>query len=759
MISVLFDRNGNVGPLSAVLNRELNNLLRAYATLFFVDRAFIGALFLLATFVYPNIGICGLLAVVVATVFGGALKLTGLDGGLHLYNSLLVGLSLGAVYQLNLQLLLLIVLGAMMAVLLSSVLTSLAWRLGHLPALSSPFLLVALCLAFAAQGYSSLSRYLEPQGYFSGFWPTGLEDFFIALGSAFFSPHPYSGVLIFLGVLVCSRYLAFLAVVGYTVGSLCLLYLQDSPHLVLNNWVGFNFILSTMAVGGVFTVPGKASFLLALLTAALSALITTATQTAMLVHGLPVMAVPFLLSTFLVLMALRYRRSNSSPQLIVESPALPEISLERQRLANSRGLNLHSVALNSPVQGSWQIYQGINGSHTHRGPWRYALDFYRTQEDRSYRGDGHKLADYYCFSEPVQSPAYGQVIALEAAVADNPPGDVNVTENWGNYLLLQMSDGHYVLLAHLQQHSLRVVAGQWVVAGQPLARCGNSGRSPQPHLHLHVQSGPVLGSETFPFHLSHVLTQSPLPEQPRSLHLNLVPDETDTVTTAVVNSALQQCLNLPVGRILRYRYQTEQQGWVLGEFTVKLTLLGEFRLHSDSGASIAFSATHQLLAFYDRQGPSDQLLDGWVLAMGLTPICSESICWQDGPPAKFWPMNGWQRGAMAIFHPLGLALSSQYERHATYQSSEQEPNGWQQSGQHSLSFLPGLQRQLSSEAMLVAGQGCVSFNLYRLAAGGGRQTLLCAHLLSVAQLADNGIPDQISLPSSSISNETFRYES
>ena len=47
----------------------------------------------------------------------------------------------------------------------------------------------------------------------------------------------------------------------------------------------------------------------------------------------------------------------------------------------------------------------------------------------------------------------------------------------------------FVLLAHLQRGSVRVAPGQEVVAGQELARCGNSGNSTQPHVHLQVMDG------------------------------------------------------------------------------------------------------------------------------------------------------------------------------------------------------------------------------------------------------------------------------
>ena len=57
----------------------------------------------------------------------------------------------------------------------------------------------------------------------------------------------------------------------------------------------------------------------------------------------------------------------------------------------------------------------------------------------------------------------------------------------GNYVVIALPDGAgYVALVHLRAGSIRVSAGEAVSQGQPLASCGNSGNSTQPHLHLQV---------------------------------------------------------------------------------------------------------------------------------------------------------------------------------------------------------------------------------------------------------------------------------
>jgi murein DD-endopeptidase MepM/ murein hydrolase activator NlpD len=66
-------------------------------------------------------------------------------------------------------------------------------------------------------------------------------------------------------------------------------------------------------------------------------------------------------------------------------------------------------------------------------------------------------------------------------------------------------DGGQVLLAHLMEGSVRVAAGEALRTGQPIARVGNSGRSTEPHLHLHAQArsaGASFGSDPLPIRVN-----------------------------------------------------------------------------------------------------------------------------------------------------------------------------------------------------------------------------------------------------------------
>lgn len=108
------------------------------------------------------------------------------------------------------------------------------------------------------------------------------------------------------------------------------------------------------------------------------------------------------------------------------------------------------------------------------------------------------------FGRPVLTPVAGVVVAIADSEADHaahrglPSVGYAVTQSrraaagWralaGNHVMIQTDAGPVVALCHLQQGSILVVLGQRICVGQPLAACGNSGNSTEPHLHIQVIS-------------------------------------------------------------------------------------------------------------------------------------------------------------------------------------------------------------------------------------------------------------------------------
>lgn len=59
----------------------------------------------------------------------------------------------------------------------------------------------------------------------------------------------------------------------------------------------------------------------------------------------------------------------------------------------------------------------------------------------------------------------------------------------GNHVMIQMGNGVVVAVCHLQRDSVRVRVGQKVRVGEELGRCGNSGNSTEPHVHIQAMDG------------------------------------------------------------------------------------------------------------------------------------------------------------------------------------------------------------------------------------------------------------------------------
>ena len=613
----------------AVLN--LTSIPKAYSAILFLQSPVVGGLIMVATLLHPNVGLAGLLAAVIAFVITRLWQFPDYAGQIQIFNSMLVGMSLVAFYQLNSYVVGIIVLGAILTTFIATVLADWLWRLDRLPVMSLPFVLVAGFLALVAKHFTGVSDYLGLAQEGHSLFHPAVDGFFSALGALYFTPEPAVGLLLFIALLFYSRYLALLAVIGYVVGHSLLTTILFEPHPGFVVWTSFNFILVAIALGGIFTIPGIASLVFALIGVLVSVLVVIAIQNLILVDGLPIMAMSFVTTTLIMIMAMRKRLGLLKPYLAPE-PGLPEANFEKARLAQYRYGEINSVPLLAPVFGNWTIYQGFAGKHTHQSLWQHALDFFITDSGQSFRNQGGQLEDYYCYGAPVLSPAHADVVRCYDRLPDNAPGEVDTKNNWGNFILLRLDSGLHLLLAHLQQESIKIKEGERVQPGRLLAACGNSGRSPQPHLHLQVQRTAELGSPTYPFHLASVMLHS----DDGSVEYQVVcrPEEGQHIEPATPDDQLASQLHLPVGRQLTYQVSCRQRNIQRNNasertLTVELTLLGQFRLSSDSGASAAFEETNGVLAFYDRQGPADILLDMWILANGLTPLTESAHHWQD----------------------------------------------------------------------------------------------------------------------------------
>ena len=150
-----------------------------------------------------------------------------------------------------------------------------------------------------------------------------------------------------------------------------------------------------------------------------------------------------------------------------------------------------------PFEGEWFVFWGgrelKQNYHAANRNQRFAYDFVMHRDGKSHQGDGLALGDYYCWGQPLLSPADAVVVEAVDGLPDQPIGSMDRKHPAGNHLILDLGNGEYALLAHFQQNSLRVKAGDAVKKGETLGLCGNSGNTSEPHLHFHLQTGKGFG--------------------------------------------------------------------------------------------------------------------------------------------------------------------------------------------------------------------------------------------------------------------------
>ena len=154
------------------------------------------------------------------------------------------------------------------------------------------------------------------------------------------------------------------------------------------------------------------------------------------------------------------------------------------------------AALRLPFNGNWLVISGgrtvEENHHASSIDQRFAVDIAAIKHGRTFSGEGTLLEQYYCFGQPILAPGAGTVVGVTNGIPDNPINAPFDSPPGGNFVVIDLGNSEYVFLAHLELGSIRVKIGDKVQAGQRIGRCGNSGNSPVPHLHIHLQTTPVL---------------------------------------------------------------------------------------------------------------------------------------------------------------------------------------------------------------------------------------------------------------------------
>lgn len=340
--------------------------LRGVGQVCFMNNPVTGLAIVVAMFVGEAwLGFAGALGVVVSTA---AALLIGMDrdairAGLFGFNGVLVGagMSLFLAPDWDALVIVWIVVGAFFSTILHAALASVFVAAWKVPPFTLAFNLVTLLFLVGALNFANgrVGGLIAPadaqvtEGTVSNSLRAAADEatannlegvvnaILRGISQLFFANSVVSGIIIVVGLAVCSRIAAVFALVGSTVGMLTGLAVGANGVAIYNGLWGFNSFDAALAVAGVFFVLTWRSGLLAVACAVLAALLFGAIATLFIPWGLPALTLPFCFAT-LTFVLLKDASTKLEP-VAIEDITTPEEHLTGMRAARAEAVGRVAV--------------------------------------------------------------------------------------------------------------------------------------------------------------------------------------------------------------------------------------------------------------------------------------------------------------------------------------------------------------------------------------------------------------------------------
>ncbi len=634
----------------------ISNVLKPYSSILFLNHKFAGLALLAITFVNPSVAISGIFAVIFTILFIKFLELeeSYFSQGFYIYNSLLVGMGIGFIFMPSLISVSLIAIASIFTFMLSFMLNRL-FSVYKIPILSLPFSIVTMFIYLASLKYSGLlSSLVNNATIYDISLPLIISGFLKSFGTIFFLPTNIAGALMILVVLFFSRIVVIMALVGYYFGLFVHSVLIGSYEQALLDPYAFNYILVAIALCGIFLLPTIKNFLLALVGVAISVVLTDAISILFSYYAIPVFTIPFNITVivFIFLLSIIYYKEFN-----LNIKSTPEESLSRYLSSIFRFGNLYTK-ISLPFSGEWVVYQAFDDKWTHKGKYKYAYDFVKKSDGLTYQNEGLFLSDYYCFSESILAPVSGYVVDARDDLVDNIIGEVDRVNNWGNYIIIKSDLGFFVEISHIMQYSLSAKIGEYVTLNSVVAKCGNSGYSPQPHIHIQVQDLGVLGGFTREFCFGEYYKNS-------QLIFNAKLEKDDRVASVLSNKSVSSKMLFILDDLFTYDVYVDNEKSGVEEFIVKMNELGEFYFEDIKKNRLFFYNDLKQFYFYNYEGDESCLKWLFILAPRIPFINKQNITFID-----YLPLNLTKKTFEIIYMELLSILNKNiYKKETEYTMS------------------------------------------------------------------------------------------
>lgn len=643
-------------------------VLNSYGMLFFSKNKLFAALVLMVSFFTPATGLCGLIALTIALITANALGFAKeqISQGLLTYSVILFGFALGATFEYSIPFWILLFVGSLLTLFLSITLNAILNKKG-LPALSLAFIIGTWVVMIASKSFQGIGLTQRHIYWFNELYQIGgnplvnfiaaienwtlsdyMAGFFRSMSAIIFQSNIASGVVLSIGLLIYSRIAFSLAVIGYALAIVFNYVMGGFNHTDLTYYnMGTNYMLVAIALGGFYLIPSIKSYGWTIITVPISFLLVVTMGSVSYKTGAPFYSLPFCIMVIVFMYVLQLRGKTTSLILTPIQFYSPEQNLYRYLSGKERIKTKYYHSLHLPFMGEWMVSQGYNGDMTHKGDWGKALDFVILDDEmKTYQNPGSRLEHFYCFGKPICSPADGIIEEVIDHIEDNEIGQNNTLQNWGNTIVIKHAEGLYTKLSHLKKHSIKVAKGTFVKRGQIIAACGNSGRSPEPHLHMQVQSTPYVGSKTIAYPIAYFKSRK---NKAFQLENFATPAEGMFVSNIQANTSLFKAFNFQPGQII----QAGAEGFKEEEWETNTNYFNESFLYEKENEAYAYFINNGSAFYFTNYiGPKNTLLYQFYLSAYTVLLSSEkSLAINDHYPINTFGMYGiqWLQDLVAPF--------------------------------------------------------------------------------------------------------------
>ncbi len=662
-----------------MLKYWINTILNSYSQIFYSVDKVLALVIVLITFFTPHLGLSGLLAVILINTIA---YLTGINRhligeGLYGFNALLLGLFLGYQYEVNATFILLFFVAIAMLLMISVWLHGIFSR-HKLPFLAFPFILTYSIISLSVGSFSNIYlnednvfvlNHLAKQETFPFYQfvhsfdaisvPKFALIYFKTLAGTFFQTSVLAGILVAGAILYFSRIAFTLSLIGFLSAYLFYTAFGADVNDLELNLVGSNFIFMAIGIGCFYLIPNIYSYLAVFCLTPILMMLMLFLNKSMDVFQLKSFTLSFSVIVSLFLLFLQHRWFHRFFNLITIQYYSAEKTIYKYITSMHRFKNAHLAKVYLPFWGDWFVSQGYDGKITHLGDWGKALDFVIVDEtNATFNNTGTEKEDFYCYNKPVLVPLDGFVYDIINTVEENEISGVNTVENWGNTIILNHQNGLFTQISHIKKDSFKVAIGDYVMKGAVLATCGNSGRSPEPHIHFQLQLSPIIGSKTLEYPIAYFIEKEKNKQQ---LRISEIPKEETLISNVESHSLLTDSFAFIPGRKITFK-NSETNDEVTWE--VHTDELNRSYIFCPKTKSVAYFVNDgTMFYFYDFEGSRKSLLFYFFLGCYRVLLgCYENVDVNDSLSLNYFnnPILQWIQDFAAPFY---LFTKADYKSH------------------------------------------------------------------------------------------------